>query len=123
MSTSRPSLPHTSLRAQRVFMFALVETIASLRAVDAEMPDAFLDALHRNVAHLTRTGRFPETLESDRVGVELLHAFFLQAYHRAVEHHTSLSTEQQTRLHEDRHLWNQVLDALDETSSPPGGDS
>ena len=107
-------LEETSLRSQRAFIYALVETIEALRAIDGELPNVFITKLESSIGYLTRVGLFPEGYESDRQGVRILQDYLLALRRRCIEHYDSLTPAERERLHENRALFDDLLDHLGE---------
>ena len=118
-------LQPTSLRAQRAFIFAVVQTIEALAGVETGLNEAFLDEafleiLKRNIDYLTRTGLFPESHESDRLQVLLLHDYLLALRHRIIEHVSSQTPEQRDQVLSNRAVWEQMLDTLADAEEDSG---
>lgn len=115
----RNELPITSLRSQRLFLFAVAQTVDALSVLDGELPEAFLEALDRQLDLLLRPGRFPESrlppthLEQLGQDVRALHSYFVEMRRRYIEHERTLSDDQREQMRQDRDYWNDILDSLE----------
>ena len=131
MPQLQPILPLTSLRAQRLFLYALIQAVDALETIDAKLPGLLLKKLDDNIRHLARwespqspeqtqrmgeSQTFPEqTLLSVDQEIDGIYLFLLQLHDKYTQHLASLTPEERDQAHRGRALQEAVDDILDQS--------
>ncbi len=106
---SRQPFPKASMRAQAMFMFALVGATVDTTNLEGTLRPYFLEKLSFHVKYLARSGLTPEMSDSQMEAVEALHNYFLQMLHGYLMQIETQSPQDVVEGLRKRRLWEQIL--------------